>query len=518
MRPTHVRRLLAGLAVPTALALVLVACSTPAPEPYSKSVSIDSFQTTATVTEEDSTPIADCTAFGMTDRMRYTSTLFATTDGAEDVIFVPEHHVNASGKDLSAAAWNHDLLIYAHGFIDPSDTTPFTDLIIEPEFARTRDQLLCAGYALAASSFAAKGYAIQEGVEDTHLLNAVFSDYYEEPARTYLLGSSMGGLLVTALAETFPARYDGGMPTCAPVGGSLLEFNYIDNERVLFDHYLPSPTGSYLGGDVLNPADPPPANLATLIASAVAGNPTGFDSLENTWLSIASLGGTPFPTPLTMPAIQTPAAYGLTAAMLGVPAQLMPMISQYALGSTLRYQVVGAADVLVRGSGSPFDNTATTYTDLSDLPPTTKSWTDLTGDPAYAPALPALAYAAQYYQPTGDTSVPLLTLHTLIDPDVPLHHEYVYAALAAIHPGTDLQSYVVMGIVQSDLRAEVALLFPGVTLPAASPFGHCNFAPSDLAAGLAILVNHVEHGAPWPTTPAEGLPPSFAALPTLPTP
>ena len=501
-----------------ALALVLAACSTPAPAPYSKSESLDGFQTTASVAKEDSTGIADCTSYGKPNDVRYTYTLFDTTDGAEDVVFKPQHPVAAGGADLSTDAWNKDLVLYAHGFIAPNDTTAFTDYVGQPEFVETRDRLLCEGFALAASGFADKGYAIQEGIEDTHLLNAIFSDYYQKPDHTYVFGPSMGGLITVALAERFPTRYAGGMPTCGPIGGSLLEFNYIGNERSLFDHYLPGPSGSYLGGDLLNPADPPPSDLATLIATAVSANPTGFDSLENTWLSITRLGGMALPTVLTMPAVQSPQAYGLTAIDLGVPSQLMPLIAQYALGRALRYHVVGAKDLLARAGGSPFDNTATTYTDLTDTVPTPKSWTDLTGDAPYAPDAAAVSHSLQYYQPTGDTSVPLLVLHTLIDPDVPLYNVYVYAALAAMHPSTDLQSYVVLGVVPDDLRAQVGLLFPGVTLPNTSPFGHCNFAVSDLAAGLGILVNHVEQGAPWPAPGSQGIPASFGALPALPTP
>ncbi len=510
-------RWLLGATAASAL-MVLAACSTPSEKPYSKSVSLDGYQTTATVSEQDSTRIASCTAYGKANDVRFTYTLFDTSDGAQDVVFKPEHPVTTGGTDLTTDAWNRDLVLYAHGFIDPYDTTPFTDYVNQPDFVQTRDRLLCEGFAVAASSFSAKGYAIQEGIEDTHLVNAVFADYYRQPDHSFLVGSSMGALITIALAEKFPTRYDGAMPTCGPIGGSLVEFNYIGNERILFDHDLPGPTGSYLGGDLLHPADPPPTDLATLVATAVAANPSGFNSLENTWLRITSLGGVPLSSTLTMPAIQSPQAYGLTAADLGVPSQLMPFIAQYALGRALRYHVYGAKDLLARAGGSPFDNTATTYTDLTDAVPTAKSWTALTGDPAYAPDAVAVQHALDDYQPTGDTSVPLLTLHTFIDPDVPLHHEYAYAALAATHPGTDLQTYVVLGIVPDDLRTAVAQLFPGITLPNASPFGHCNFATSDLVAGLGILVSHVEQGTPWPTPGSPGIPASFGTLPALPTP
>lgn len=499
------------------MALVLGACSRkPAQQPFSRSVSLDGFQTTATVVEEDANRTAACTAYGKASDVRYTYTLFTTTDGAQDVLFMPGHAV---GGGTSPSAWNRDLVLYAHGFIDPNDTTAFTDYVAQPDFADTRDRMLCEGFALAASSFAAKGYAVKEGIEDTHLLNAVFAAYYETPDRAYVVGSSMGGLITVALAEQFQARYAGAMPTCGPIGGSLLEFNYIGNARILFDHYLPQPDGSsYLGGDLLHPADPPPSNLANLVFAAVSAHPTGFASLENTWLDITSLGNITLPSTLTMPAVQSPQAFGLSATDLGVPSTLMPFIVEYALGRALRYHVVGAKDLLERMGGSPFDNTATTYTDLTDATPTAKSWLVLTGSAPYAPDAVAVARAMEYYQPTGDTSVPLLTMHTYIDPDVPLHHEYVYAALAAMHHGTDLKSYAVVGIVTDDLRALVAQIDPTVTLPSTSPFGHCNFATSDLVAGLGILVRHVEQGAPWPTSAAEGLPASFGPLPALPAP
>ncbi|MEJ2287546.1 MAG: hypothetical protein P8Y02_02690, partial [Deinococcales bacterium] len=83
MRPVRLRWLL-GAQAASAL-LVLAACSTPAEKPYSKSVSLDGYQTTATLSEQDSTRIADCTSFGSANDVRYTYTLFDTTDGAQDV-------------------------------------------------------------------------------------------------------------------------------------------------------------------------------------------------------------------------------------------------------------------------------------------------------------------------------------------------------------------------------------------------------------------------------------------------
>src|SRR5687768_8827298 len=95
------------------------------------------------------------------------------------------------------------------------------------------------GVAVALSSWSKNGWALREGVESTQQLKDAFIARLGRPTRTYLLGSSQGGLVATMLAEKFPAQYDGALTLCSPNGGATAQFDYIAHVRVLFDYFYP---------------------------------------------------------------------------------------------------------------------------------------------------------------------------------------------------------------------------------------------------------------------------------------
>ena len=67
----------------------------------------------------------------------------------------------------------------------------------------------------------------------------MFAARVRKPARTYIAGVSMGGLITLDLAERFPGKYDGALAICGVVGGSRIRFQREGDGRVLFTYFLP---------------------------------------------------------------------------------------------------------------------------------------------------------------------------------------------------------------------------------------------------------------------------------------
>ena len=114
--------------------------------------------------------------------------------------------------------WNGTLLLYSHGYVPPFVPNPAA------ETARNRavaDELLADGFALAASSYAANGWAVQEALRDQIDLLDRFKRRFGKPRRTIAWGDSMGGMVTTGLVERYPRRFDGALPFCGILGGAV---------------------------------------------------------------------------------------------------------------------------------------------------------------------------------------------------------------------------------------------------------------------------------------------------------
>src|SRR5215467_8323271 len=85
-------------------------------------------------------------------------------DGATFLIEVP-------------SPWNGTLLLYSHGYTTPGSPNPAHDV----GDAVTRAFLLENGFALAGSSYAHTGWAIQEALPDQIAVLDVFNAMFGEP-------------------------------------------------------------------------------------------------------------------------------------------------------------------------------------------------------------------------------------------------------------------------------------------------------------------------------------------------
>ena len=112
--------------------------------------------------------------------------------GAKFTVAVPEN-------------WNGHLLLLAHG--GQRESAP-----LNSDFAMnspTYQHLLADGWMIASTSYRRNGDIVVEAVEDIDVLRQHIVETYGPPQRTLVQGSSMGGTIVTLIAETRSEDYDG---------------------------------------------------------------------------------------------------------------------------------------------------------------------------------------------------------------------------------------------------------------------------------------------------------------------
>jgi hypothetical protein len=71
--------------------------------------------------------------------------------------------------------------------------------------------LIGEGWMIASTSYRRNGYIIGEAIEDLDQLRQHIVDTYGAPKRVFLEGGSMGGAIVTRMAETREGRYAGAL-------------------------------------------------------------------------------------------------------------------------------------------------------------------------------------------------------------------------------------------------------------------------------------------------------------------
>src|SRR5450755_4054982 len=134
-------------------------------------------------------------------QMHLTGTL---SDGATYVIDVP-------------APWNGTLLLYSHGYVAPGSPNPATDAG-DP---LTGGYMLAAGYALAGSSYASTGWAVQQAIPDQIATLDVFKSMVGTPTTTIAWGHSLGGMVTAGLVQQYPSRFNAALPMCGVVAGGV---------------------------------------------------------------------------------------------------------------------------------------------------------------------------------------------------------------------------------------------------------------------------------------------------------
>ena len=322
------------------------------------------------------------------------------------------------------------------------------------------------GYALAGSSYATTGWAIQQALPDQIATLNAFDQVFGPPGRTVAWGHSLGGIITAGLIQRYPGRFTAALPMCGVLSGGVATWNTALDAEFAFQQLIDPSV------QVVNITDPS-ANLNRALAAAAAAQqtPQGRARLALT----AALGDGPgWFTPLSPE--PAPTDYAAQEA------------NQFSWDTQVDFPFIFAfrAELEARAGGNPSWNTGVNYfrdlarsADLREVAAlyraaglslvhdlqTLDQATRVRATPS------AVAYLVRNIVFTGRLPVPVLTMHTTGDGLVVPENEQAYrSAVDRAGDGAALQQIFVH-------RA-----------------GHCAFTPAETITAVQALVSRVDTG------------------------
>lgn len=380
----------------------------------------------------------------------------ALQDGATYLIEVP-------------ANWNGTLFLYSHGYVPPGNPNPAQDFAnTDPTAIPTRLFMLSSGFALAGSSYATTGWALEQALPDQIAVLDIFAKSVGAPKRTIAWGHSLGGMITAGLIQRYPHRFDAALPMCGVLSGGVATWNTALDSAFAFKTLLASGSGL----QVVNIANPPanfllaeemlavaqatPQGRARLaLVSAVADGPGWFDPLS------------PEPAPTDFAGqemnqflwdrnVDFPFAFALRAE-LEARAQGNP---SWNTGVDYRRQLEHSSDAaevraLYEQAGLDLD------ADLRMLNETAR----ISANP------PSVEYLERNIIYNGEIHIPVLTLHTTGDGLVVVQNESAYRHVVNKEGNEEF------------LRRTFV-----------SRAGHCTFTPAETIAAVQTLLDRLDTG------------------------
>ena len=360
--------------------------------------------------------------------------------------------------------WNHTLVLYSHGY----SFTP----VAAPDAGdpATEAWLLANGYALAGSSYATAGWALQQAFQDQIALLDVFDSRFGTPTRTIAWGHSLGGMITAGLVQLFPKRFAGALPMCGVVAGGPGVWNQgLDSEFALATLQAP---GAFKLVNFTSFGDAAANFGAASAALAAAQNtPQGRARIA----LAAALGDVPG---WFDPASPEPAADDYAAQEL----------NQFNWDNSPDFQFgfFGRAELEARAGGNFSWNTGVDYrvqlshsTDKAEVMALyaqagldlNKDLETLNAAPRIAADPAAVAYLSKYITYNGALSFPVLTMHTTGDGLVEVTDENAYASVVRSAGDNSMLRQVFVH------RA-----------------GHCSFTPAETISAFQTLIHRLDTG------------------------
>jgi hypothetical protein len=372
-------------------------------------------------------------------------------DGATYLIQVP-------------AAWNGTLVLYSHGYVTPGSPNPATD-VGDP---LTGQWLLSNGYAIAGSSYATTGWALQQAIPDQLATLNAFDRRVSTPARTIAWGHSLGGMITAGLLQVAPDRFTAALPMCGVVAGGVGTWNQGLDSAVAVQQLL-GPTSGLQVVNIINPT----TNLGiaeTLLATAQA-TPQGRAriALASALADIPGWFDPASPEPAPTDYVTQEANQFLWETQVDGP-------FGFALRSELELRAGGNVSWT---TGVNFTAQLAMSSDNAEVQALYASaGLSLTSDLATIQASPPIAanpeavqYLTRHIVYNGDLDRPVLTLHTTGDGLVVNQDEQAYRNVAQD-------------------AGDSAMLREGYVHRA----GHCTFTPAETIAAFQTLIHRVNTG------------------------
>jgi pimeloyl-ACP methyl ester carboxylesterase len=388
-----------------------------------------------------------------------TTTVTGTlADGATYVMDVPSN-------------WNGILFLYSHGYVVPGSANPATD-VGDPD---TGAFMLASGYALAGSSYATTGWAIQQALPDQIAVLDLFAQQFGAPVKTIAWGHSLGGMITAGLIQNYPSRFDAALPMCGVLSGGVATWNSALDAEFAFQTLLAPNSGLQIV-NITNPT----ANLdiAEGALQAAAATPQGQARLA-----------------LAAAFSDTPGWYTPTSPQPAPTDFADQLANQIEWDAEVDYPFVFAfrAELEARAGGNPSWNTGVDYRlqlllspDLAEVLALYKAaGLDLNADletlnraPRISADPAAVQYLSQNIIYNGQISIPVLTMHTIGDGLVINENETAYRT-------------VVDEAGNGKLLRQIFV----------SRAGHCAFTPAETITAAESLLNRLSTGEWGPIVP-----------------
>lgn len=366
------------------------------------------------------------------------------------------------------ADWNHDAVLFAHGYSTPGSSTAVAD---DPTAKGTgAGGILKAayddGFAAGHSAYDKAGMGVQTASENTLRLRGFLAKLGTK--RIYVSGASMGGNIVLSLIEQYPRAFAGGLSVCGVTDGWESLFGRLIDMRVTYN-YLTRNTIYALPGE----QDARRTALPTVPPSGDTTNPEAYR-----WTQIGRIA-----SPIL--ALFKAAAADPKGPEASIARQVAAVGGYEDEPASVAFPLVtatlGADDLAETLGGQIYGNRGKVYVlpgmGAADLKAFNAGVQRFSADPV------AVANARRWHQATGRFIVPLVTLHNRIDSLVP------YA-----------QSETLGRIVSSAGNARRLVQFTVPAVKAPLPVGgvegytHCGFSSEQGAAAWRSLRSWVETG------------------------
>jgi pimeloyl-ACP methyl ester carboxylesterase len=330
------------------------------------------------------------------------------------------------------ATWNGNLVVYAHGYVDPSqpislpaELNLYLPNTTTPNPASLPAALLSQGYAVATTSYRKNGYDVEQGGQDIDALVS-YAKQSVLPAtisRVYLIGASQGALISTMLLEHSPKTYNGGaLALCGAVGGWTYETQYAGDFATVFNYFFPGVAAAAA------------ATTDVTVQAAIIGN--AFQTRPDLAAQLFSVTGAAVDPSDPSSAVTT----ALSVLFFSSPSAQL--------------------DLQTTAGGNPYGNLRTRYRGSFNDAALNAGVARVAADRA------AQRYVSRFYTPSGEISRPIVSLHNTLDPVVPFQVEQLFAQR-----------------VKDEGRASLL-----TSIPARHAYGHCVFDPDEILTAFGTLV------------------------------
>jgi hypothetical protein len=294
--------------------------------------------------------------------------------------------------------WNGDLVVFAHGgpsLLPPAATSSRSDLG-KYAYAVRR------GFAWVASTYRREGYGVAMAAADSDDARRFFVARFGKPRRTVLHGASYGGLVGAKLIETYATNpdgsrnFDGAFLNSGAVTGATLNYQHRVDLRAVYQYYCKNM--------------PRPDEAAYPLWNGVA--PDSKMTLKDLDAAVDECTGVGHPAAARSE--QQKRNLANIAGVMGYPENLL--VRHMQAGTLLLRDIVKNTT----GGRNPLSNIGVHYKDSSDDAALNRDVVRFDADPAAAAALKADG------DPTGVLPVPVVSIHSINDPQVVVEGQSAY--------------------------------------------------------------------------------------------